>query len=229
MSAARPSPVSGKHLATISDARLGNRADQAIIAERLLSISGEDALTIDRKYRPAWTGTLTARFLLLTNELPRVADASGALASRFIIQTLKRSFFGKEDHGLINRLVTELPGILNWAIEGYHRLSERGYFVQPTSSAEAIQSLEDLGSPVGAFVRDRCIVGPKLTVEKTILFERWKQWCDEEGRTRPGTVATFGRDLHAIVPALRTSRSQSTYDRSSSKRVWKYEGIGLSD
>ena len=222
-------PLIDKHLATISDARLGSRADQAIIAERLLSISGEDALTIDRKYRPAWTGTLTTRFLLLTNELPRLADASGALASRFIVLTIERSFFGREDHGLINRLVTELPGILNWAIEGYHRLAERGHFIQPTSSAEAIQNLEDLGSPVGAFVRDRCIVGSEHIVEKTILFVRWKEWCEEEGRTRPGNVATFGRDLHAIVPALRTSRSQSDYDRLSSKRVWKYEGIGLLD
>ena len=222
-------PLIDKHLAIIADARLSSRTDQAVITERLLSISGEDALTIDRKYRPAWTGTLPTRFLLLTNELPRLADASGALTSRLIVLMLKKSFLGKEDLGLINRLVTELPGILNWAIDGYHRLSECGHFVQPASSAEAIQRLEDLGSPVGAFLRDCCKVGPEHTVEKTILFERWKQWCEAQGRTRPGTVATFGRDLYAIVPELRTSRSQSANDRLNSKRVWKYVGIGLLD
>jgi len=36
-----------KSLAIISDARLSGRTDQAIVTERLLSISGEDSLTID--------------------------------------------------------------------------------------------------------------------------------------------------------------------------------------
>ena len=44
-------PLIGKPLAIISDARLGTRADNMIAVERLLSISGEDTLTIDRKYR----------------------------------------------------------------------------------------------------------------------------------------------------------------------------------
>ena len=78
-------PLIGKRVAIISDARLSGRADQAVIAERLLSITGEDGITIDRKYRDAWTGRLGVRFLVLTNELPRLADASGALASRFIV------------------------------------------------------------------------------------------------------------------------------------------------
>ena len=75
-------PLIGKQLAIISDARLGGRADQQAIAERLLSISGEDGITIDRKYLVQWTGRLTTRFVIMTNELPRITDASGALASR---------------------------------------------------------------------------------------------------------------------------------------------------
>jgi putative DNA primase/helicase len=72
-------PLIGKTLAIISDARLSSRADQHAIAERLLTITGEDMLTIDRKHREAWTGTLPTRFLILTNELPRISDSSGAL------------------------------------------------------------------------------------------------------------------------------------------------------
>src|SRR5262249_21727672 len=77
------SPLTSKPLAIISDARLSRRADSSVAVERLLSISGEDTLTVDRKYRDPWTGRLPTRFLILTNELPRFADASGALASRF--------------------------------------------------------------------------------------------------------------------------------------------------
>ena len=77
-------PLIGKPLALVSDARLSGRADGQVGVERLLSISGEDSLTIDRKYRDPWTGRLSTRFLILTNELPRLSDSSGALASRFV-------------------------------------------------------------------------------------------------------------------------------------------------
>jgi putative DNA primase/helicase len=35
---------------------------------------------------------------------------------------LTRSFYSKEDHGLEDRLLRELPGTLNWAIAGWQRL-----------------------------------------------------------------------------------------------------------
>jgi hypothetical protein len=98
-------PLIGKPFAIISDARLSGRSDAAQIAERLLSISGEDAIDIDRKNKDAWHGTLPTRFLILTNELPRLADASGALVSRFIVLCLTESFYGKEDRGLTNKLL----------------------------------------------------------------------------------------------------------------------------
>jgi putative DNA primase/helicase len=195
-------PLIGKQLAIVSDARLSSRVDQHVIVERLLAITGEDTLTIDRKYQGAWTGRLPTRFLILTNELPRLADASGAFASRFIVLTLQTSFYGREDHGLTDRLHRELPGILNWAMEGRDRLVARGYFIQPASSLQAIEELEDLGSPIGAFLRARCIVERGRCVECGRLFGAWKLWCEEQGREHVGTVQGFGRDLRAAVPGL---------------------------
>jgi putative DNA primase/helicase len=97
--------------------------------------------------------------MFLTNEFPRLSDASGALAGRFVILRLTQSFYGNEDTGLTERLLNELPGILNWAIEGWQRLQQRGRFVMPTSVRDVVQEIEDLSSPVSAFVRDACIIG----------------------------------------------------------------------
>ena len=216
------SPLIGKLAAIISDARLSGRADQATIAERLLSISGEDTVTIDRKYAQAWTGRLSTRFVVMTNELPRLADASGALASRFIVLNMTQSFYGREDRGLYDKLLAELPGIFGWALAGYDRLRRRGYLLQPESAREAIQELEDLGSPVGAFLRERCEVGPGRSVECSGLYEAWKTWCDDQGRDHPGTRNTFGRDLRAAVPGLAVTQPRTEFGR-----VRMYEGIGL--
>ncbi|MFO1163126.1 MAG: phage/plasmid primase, P4 family [Reyranellaceae bacterium] len=215
-------PLIGKALAIIGDARLGTRGDQAIIAERLLSISGEDAQTIDRKFLPTWTGRLTTRFSVLTNELPRLADASGALASRFIVLTLTESFFGREDHALYSRLVAELPGILNWARDGFIRLRERGCFRQPESARDAIEELEALASPVGAFIRERCFVEPGRSVECQHLFARWSEWAKANGCRAAGTAQNFGRDLRAAIPGIKVVRH-----RTDDGRIRIYEGITL--
>ena len=100
----------GKPLAAIADARLGGRSDSTIAVERLLSISGEDSITIDRKYRDPWTGRLPTRFMVLTNEMPRFTDASGTIASRFVILMLTNSFYGSEDPGLTDELSPRRQG-----------------------------------------------------------------------------------------------------------------------
>ena len=215
-------PLIGKSLAIISDARLGARADQAAIAERLLAISGEDPVTIDRKHMLAWTGRLPTRFVILTNELPRLTDASGALASRMIVLLLTESFFGREDHGLADRLFGELPAILNVARQGFLRLRKRGHFIQPESAQEAIGELEALGSPVGAFIREQCNVGPAFEIEVELLFIGWLNWCKANGRKKHGTIQTFGRDLRAKLPGLKIVRPREGDDRHR-----KYVGIDL--
>lgn len=98
-----------------------------------MSISGEEALTVDRKYRDAWTGKLPTRIVMLSNELPRITDVSGALANRFILLTLTQSFYDREDTELSEKLYRELPASFNWSLAGLDRLRLRGRFVQHRS------------------------------------------------------------------------------------------------
>ena len=195
----------GKTLAIVSDARLGPKANVQALAERLLSVSGEDSITIDRKYKDPWTGRLDVRFMLLTNEIPRFTDASGALAKRFVVLVLSKTFYGREDPGLLARLLPELPGIMNWALDGLDRLRARHRFSEPGSAREAIRELEDLSSPMTAFLRDRCAVGRDLHVRVDDLWAAWKAWAEDQSQHH-GTRQTFGRDLRAVVPGLHVSR-----------------------
>jgi putative DNA primase/helicase len=211
-------PLIGKSVAIVSDARFHGDAI-FIVIERLLCISGEDTLTIDRKHLPSVTMKLPVRFIFFTNELPRLHDASAALAGRFLTLRLTRSFYGHEDRQLTEKLAAELPGILLWALQGWMRLHERGYFVQPQSVDDAVRELEDLASPVGAFVRDCCVVGSGQRVWIDDLYRAWQQWCQNDGRSVVTTKQTFGRDLAAVLPGVRA--------RTGSGNSRFYEGIGL--
>lgn len=216
------SPLIHKPLAIIADARLGNTPSHVVV-ERLLSITGEDVMTIDLKYRAPWTGRLLTRFVLMSNELPRFSDSSGAIATRMLILQLTNSFLDREDLTLEQRLMTELPGILNWALDGLDRLVRNGKFTVPKSSDAATTMLMDLASPVSAFVRERCVLGPNKTVSRATLYGVWKGWAEANGH-QSGANITFGRSLNAAVPGL--SRVDLP---DGDKRVHGYRGIGLRD
>lgn len=217
-------PLLGKSLAIISDARLGGKTDSSVVVERLLSISGEDALTVDRKFQEPVTGKLPTRIMLLSNELPRLGDSSGALAGRMILLRLTQSFYGQEDHKLTDKLMAELPGVLLWAIEGWRRLNDRGRFVQPSAAAELLGELNDLTSPVAAFLRECCNIGPEYEVQRTALYESYAAWAKEHGRQERYVEdeTGFGRNLRAALPILRTVKH-----RLDGQPVRFYGGVGL--
>jgi len=89
-------PLLGKSLAVIGDARLGSKTDARAVIERLLSISGEDSITVNRKFKDQVSVRLPTRFMIISNELPAFGDASGAIASRFVLVELHESFLGRE-------------------------------------------------------------------------------------------------------------------------------------
>ncbi len=213
-------PLVGKPLAIIADARLGG-VPQAVIVERLLSISGEDLLTIDRKNKAHWIGTLPTRIMILSNEVPHFNDSSGAIANRFMALRMRRSFLGGEDIDLDARLAAELPGILNWALDGLDRLTSNRRFTIPKSSTTALATMRELASPVGTFVREYCTTNPDDRVERDTLYRAWLMFANSEGYI-PGDKARFGRDLNAVVPGLGTEQP-----RIGNARIRSYTGIAL--
>jgi len=217
-------PMIGKQIAFLSDIRIGSGSDRAAITETLLRITGRDDVTADRKNKEAWTGRLAVRFFVASNEMPSLSDNSPALANRFVPLILEQSFLGREDPGLAERLLAELPGILNWSLAGWRRLRERGHFVLPEASTEAIGEMVELGSPVAAFVRDLCEVAPGRQVEKERLYAAWQRWC-EANKLVPGRVEHFARSLRAAT----SHRVDSARPTIAGQRTYVFEGIALVD
>jgi putative DNA primase/helicase len=196
----------GKQLAVISDARLSAKSDVSQATEALLRISGEDGISIPRKNREDVALKLNVRFLLLTNELPYLYDSAGALAARFVILQMAHSFLGQETLDLTRRLLTELPGIALWALEGLERLYSRGRLVQPASGKQAMVELEEITSPIKAFVEDKCVIGPGISCAATEIYQAWCEWCAQSGRKETGTVQILGRNLKAAFPSVTSVR-----------------------
>ncbi|WP_163376796.1 DNA primase family protein [Dietzia sp. Alg238-R159] len=214
-------PLVGSSLALVSDARM--RKDSQVLVERLLTISGEDTVAANRKYKEPWIGKLPARLMLMTNELPRLGDASQALAKRFLIVSMTRSFVGNEDTGMEGRLRAELAGIFNWALDGLDRLDERGAFVPPLSSLEDQEVMDDLSSPVAAFLTEELVEVPGERVSTDAVFDRWRMWRDRNGHS-PTSKSGMTKDICAARPHL---KSVSQYDPDMGRTRRFFNGVRL--
>ncbi|WP_444791358.1 phage/plasmid primase, P4 family [Roseinatronobacter sp. NSM] len=218
-------PLLNKTLMTVSDMRIGPRTDLAALEENLLRIAGEDLISTDRKNRDAVEVRLTVRMAIATNELPRFADVSGAIARRMITLTQRQSFRDNPDTELEEKLTRELPGILNWAMEGWRRVQANKKIKEPQSSRDAARDLVDLASPVPEFVDACCVLGSGFEVDKVELFSAFRSWFHDRfgDEWRSGDVHFF-RALGNLQIGVKPKRGQR-----EGERVPMVTGIRLND
>jgi putative DNA primase/helicase len=214
-------PLLGKSLCVVGDAHMENRNSSEVVA-RILSITGEDSLPVDRKNKASWNGRLPVRLMILANKAPRFSDSSGAATGRFLTLHFTQSFAGKEDKTLENRLSEELAGIFNWALEGLRRLDERGYFVQPESAEGIVESQREEGAPHQAFIDEHCELGAREWVTKDKLYAQWQVWCANNNMRAVGSKASFAAELYAAVPGIK-----DTQRRVNGKPVRMFAGVTL--
>ncbi len=167
---------------------------------------------------------LYVRFVVLSNELPSLEDASGALSSRFSLLRLTESFLGNEDLSLEDKLTRELPGIFLWSIQGWERLKKNGRFTEAESAQMLRDQNEELISPVKTFLREWCILKRDMEIRTDDLFDAWQGWCSMRENIRAGRKAEFGKKLIAARGELTRERP-----RDGDMRYWKYSGIDLNE
>lgn len=209
------SPLVGKSLAVIGDARFSGEGFKTI-SERLLTIIGEDSITVDRKHLDSLEVRLATRFLFLTNVAPRFTDASGTLPSRFIVLELTKSFYGRENLQLEPELISELPGILKWAVEGWNLLQKTGRLRCPKSTEAVVEELEELASPIIGFIRDCCTIAESANDYPDNLYQAFVGWAKHEGIDPPSKLS-FLNNLRATCRSIRRERENTG--------KWYYSGI----
>lgn len=219
----------GKSLMQITDANWRIR-DIDIAVETLKAISGEDSAGVPRKNQDDWQGTLAARIVLLANDEPKFNDPSGALLNRMIHIEFTRSFLGREDEGLTGRLLTELPGIFNWAVSGLMSITAMGRLVVPAASRAAAEEIELTTNPVAGFLRAACgFTDPASCVAVYLddLHAAFTRWAFQAGRFRPAERDVFARDLRSAARGRFTARRVWVGTGPDRKQVQAIFGIEL--
>lgn len=127
-------------VAVITDSRTASvtAAASRRFLQLLLSVAGEDKKLVQRKHLPDWHGRLNCRIVVVSNLEMDLDDHSGALLRRMLAVKFPRSFAAAADPHLTDTLLTELPGILAWALDGRDRLEANDHRFTTTVEGNAV-------------------------------------------------------------------------------------------
>lgn len=211
----------GKTVAYDPDVRRASINDsESEAVEAMLSVSGEDRVTCERKYEHPVQIKLGTRLMLCTNPPFAIRDVGGALSHRLLICEMTKSFLGHEDLTLDAKLASEIPGIIRLAVLALGALSKRGKFVEPASSSDRRKAVEQAENPMLAFVEDRCELGEEFECRCDALYQEFGLWCSNNG-TRKTSNANFRETL--VRMGVHRERPRLDGER----RVRIYKGIKL--
>jgi P4 family phage/plasmid primase-like protien len=188
------------------------------VADSILKglISG-DRTSVRAPYKESFQLTPECKIWWAMNNPPKVADTSEGFWRRVKVVPF-RACFGRNgqaaDVNLKDKLISELPGILNWSLGGLRDLEESGWAQSPEIE-DATAAYRESNDVERAFIDDMCIEGADYKVSGKQLYEAYKQWCSETGH-RYKSMTRVASDWVRI--GFRKKRAGSG--------VW-YHGVGL--
>ena len=192
---------------------------------RLKEIIDGNPVTAEKKGKEPYQFKPEARHLFAANRAPERPVDDKAFWNRWLTVIFPESVPPEEQvpkRQLLSELTDELPGVLNWALDGLDRLRENGGFTDAPGPAEVRRRWEQYGTPVERFKTTGLIKEPGEAVEKERVWRAYIDFCVEHDHQQP-TKQQLTREL------TKDSRIGESQHRIDGDRKRVYTGICLSN
>lgn len=124
------------------------------------------------------------KFFILLNKMPKSRDDSDGFYRRMIVVPFRQQFseaLGNLDKNIIDKLIKELPGIMNWALKGAERLLTQGKFTQCRESDKLLNQYKQDSSDINRFFSEVIEPSADGRVTRDEIFSAFKDWALDEG------------------------------------------------
>ncbi len=203
--------LKGTRLAAGSETEEGARLAES----RVKDITGGDTLRGRELYCPAFSFLPTHKLWIYGNHLPDIRGNDDGIWRRIKLIPFEVKIPDQEkDPKLLEKLLKELPGILNWAIQGCVQWQRRGLGT-PATVIEATTEYREEEDEIGEFITEKCTCAGQ--VERSELHSAYRSWAEDRGVRMPMTTKAFAKRLR-VRPGI-------TELKSNGRRYWN--GISL--
>lgn len=177
----------------------GEAGDKLAVA-KIKRMTGGDVMLVKRLYKDYFNLKPEFKLWFASNELPQISGNDDAIWRRIHVIEFPVTFKPEErDPKLLETLKSELPGILNWALEGLRQIGElKGDFLAPPESVRhSIAEYRSDNDNVSDFIEGACVRDPNARVMVRVLYERYVEYCENSG-VEPQNNITFGKSLNRL-------------------------------
>lgn len=188
--------LSGKRFVVASEGDAGDR----LAAAKVKRLVAGDPISVRKLYGSYFDLYVKFKLWFGSNDLPIVSGTDYAIWRRIHVVQFSRTFEPQEqDPKLLDKLKCELPGILNWALEGLKEIGGmKGDFLRPPASVlESVNEYKADNDNTSKFIQDRCVRCPMSSVSANDLYQSYRSWCMESA-VEPLPINTFGKELTGL-------------------------------
>jgi putative DNA primase/helicase len=203
----------GKRFVSSIEANPGDRLDESVVK----TVTGGDPITARFLHKEYFTYSPTYKVFLGVNDKPHIRGSSKGTWRRIKLIPFEVAIpEEKQDKHLLEKLRSERPGILAWAVQGLEKWKEPG-LQPPDAVVSATEEYREEMDVVGSFIDECCEKETGASVMARDLYSEYRSYCE-----RNGERVLTQRDLGLIL-------KQRGYvpDRTGKSRARSWKGLRL--
>lgn len=161
-----------------------NSDDSFKDAELLKNFISGGMVLMKRLYAQPYEVANRAKLFMLCNKLPRTIDTTYGMMRKLMIVPFDAKFtVANKNINLGAELKAELPGIVNWIIEGYKRLEKQGKFTHSPIIENASTRYFHTHDSVAAWFEEEVEISPsdEAIANRQELYNSYKSFCEDNG------------------------------------------------
>lgn len=203
--------LAGARLVTVSEVEDGARLREVLIKD----LTGGDTITARFLHREFFDFRPNFKLWVRGNHKPQIRGTDEGIWRRIrLIELPVQIPEAERDPRLFEKLRSQLPGILAWAVRGCLEWQRVG-LSPPRAVKEATRAYREEQDVIGGFLTECCVVDQRATVPASELYRDYSKWADEAGH-------------HALSQTrFGMAMSERGIQRERTRTAWIYRGIGL--
>lgn len=169
--------LKGARFVSAVEAQEGRRLNETLIKQ----LTGGDPISARFLYAENFTFNPQFKLWLGTNHKPVIRENTHAIWRRICLIPFTNEIpSAEQDKELQEKLKSELPGILNWALEGCLRWQKHGLPDRMPQTIDAATTTYRTEMDVlSSFLNECCMLDPEAMIGSSELYGVFSSWCKD--------------------------------------------------